>query len=379
LEILFVVLDKSILFSLVKLELASHLSQTMCSTFQVNDALSVVCFRRNHSLGPYFAVREFDTKVIRSSSKNKKIGRGPSEQAIRASIRQAILNMSLRSERASKSEIRMLKQQGILGKRAPSCALLCADDMLKLLEAFDRPEESSDLRKALEKEGKKPKEEKDAETEPLDPTPSAVDSGPDFNDSDSGMPAVPSVKRTSARIKRRLTHTRSSPHTRPSKSPSPTGLDALLQAMEAGPVGSEEPETGPRGEKQRRIVLEQAGPVAAARPYDEGVFSHGVPINSDLQSEAPVQFLPQQFLPVMSFSDWQESTANQEIPQPIALPEETIHVESSSTHSSLMIHPTSQSFELSSMERYSPSGQIRPFQTSLMSPAENFPRQTLVL
>jgi len=361
----------------------------MCSTFQVNDTLSVICFRRNHALGPYFAVRELDTKVIRSSSKNKKIGRGPSEQAIRASIRQAILNMSLRSERASKSEIRMLKQQGILGKRAPSCALLCADDMLKLLDAFDRPEESSDLRKALEKEWKKPKEEKDAETEPLEPIPAAVDSGPEQNDSDSGF-TFPSVKRTSARIKRRLTHTRPSPHarasptSRPSKSPSPTGLDALLQAMEAGP--STEETDGPRGDKQRRLVLEQVGPVAAAHAYleSEGVFDGSLSLESNMQSgplpDKPfVQFIPQQYLPVM-FSGW--SSTPQEIPTVASeLPEANTETSSYSTPPSLMIHPTSQPlapYELSSMERYSPSGQARPFQSgSHMAPG--FARQTLVL
>jgi len=122
-----------------------------CSTFKVSPRLSVLCFRREGSDEPYFVVREFDTKVIRSPSQHKK-GRGPSEQAIRASIRQAILNMSLKSERATKLEIRQLKAQGILGKRAPSCSLLNADDMIRLLEAFGKHSHARELRIAMKKE-----------------------------------------------------------------------------------------------------------------------------------------------------------------------------------------------------------------------------------
>lgn len=111
--------------------------------------VSCTLFRVHSSWGPYFAVREFDSKVIRSPSKFKK-GRGPSEQAIRASIRQAILNMNLKSERASKAEIRLMKAQGILGKRAPSCSLLNAEDMIKLLESFGKTRCASDLRTAVD-------------------------------------------------------------------------------------------------------------------------------------------------------------------------------------------------------------------------------------
>jgi len=122
------------------------------STFIVNSELSVVCFRRdNCKNGPFFAVREFDIKVIRSRDKGRR-GRGPSEQAIRASIRQAVLNMNLKSERASKAEIRQLKGHGILGKRAPSCSLLCAEDMCRLLEAFGKEDCVRDLRLALSKD-----------------------------------------------------------------------------------------------------------------------------------------------------------------------------------------------------------------------------------
>jgi hypothetical protein len=127
---------------------------SVLSTFIVNPELSVVCFRRdNCKNGPFFAVREFDIKVIRSRDKGRR-GRGPSEQAIRASIRQAVLNMNLKSERASKSEIRQLKGHGILGKRAPSCSLLCAEDMCRLLEAFGKDSCVRDLRSALAKDRK---------------------------------------------------------------------------------------------------------------------------------------------------------------------------------------------------------------------------------
>ena len=99
-----------------------------CSTFKISPRLSVLCFRREGTSAPFFVVREFDTKVIRSPMQHKK-GRGPSEQAIRASIRQAILNMSLKSERATKLEIRQLKAQGILG----NCPLYKLSPMQKFV------------------------------------------------------------------------------------------------------------------------------------------------------------------------------------------------------------------------------------------------------
>lgn len=120
------------------------------SVFQISNGLSVICFRRQGG-DRYFAVREFDAKVIRSPSKGR--GRGPSEQAIRASIRQAILNMELKSERATKAEIQFLKTQGVLGKRAPSCSLLNGSDMVKLLEAFHKDRSAEKLRQALRRSG----------------------------------------------------------------------------------------------------------------------------------------------------------------------------------------------------------------------------------
>ncbi len=65
------------------------------STFQVSDDFSVACFaRKSMDQGPWFAVREWDLKVIRKNSvakeKSDKIASGSrtinrsSEQAIRA-------------------------------------------------------------------------------------------------------------------------------------------------------------------------------------------------------------------------------------------------------------------------------------------------------
>lgn len=54
-----------------------------------------------------FAVREFDTKVIRSLLRTAKPNQN--EQAIRAAIRQNIASLALPHEKASKAEIRVLK------------------------------------------------------------------------------------------------------------------------------------------------------------------------------------------------------------------------------------------------------------------------------
>lgn len=71
------------------------------------------------------------------------------EQAIRASVRQAVLNMNLTLEAASKHEIQFLKHIGVLGKRAPSCSLLDGYDMALLLDAFGRTYASSELRNVV--------------------------------------------------------------------------------------------------------------------------------------------------------------------------------------------------------------------------------------
>lgn len=65
--------------------------------------------------------------------------------------RTQILNLKLSSERASKMEIRLLKNQGILGKRAPSCTLLSAEDMAKLLGTFGKDDTGEELVDAVDK------------------------------------------------------------------------------------------------------------------------------------------------------------------------------------------------------------------------------------
>ena len=126
------------------------------STISLTPFLSVTAFHRAHSdVGPLFVVREFDSKMIRSTHNamtNAAPTNGadsPSEQALRASIRQSMLNMQLTCYSASKSEIRVLKARAILGKRAPSCSLLTAPDMCKLLTAFNQPRYAELLMSAL--------------------------------------------------------------------------------------------------------------------------------------------------------------------------------------------------------------------------------------
>lgn len=64
------------------------------SLFELSSSQTVLSFRHDLvqptslQFGPLFAVREFDTKVIRGERKGRLVRGGPSEQAIRASIRQ---------------------------------------------------------------------------------------------------------------------------------------------------------------------------------------------------------------------------------------------------------------------------------------------------
>jgi len=115
------------------------------TTLNVGNKLVVTCFSRSEEpTVRYFVVREFDAKVLRSSK-----SKGLNEQAIRASIRQVILDHKLKSEPATKSEIQILKHEGLIGKRAPSCALLSGSDMIKLLLAFDKISEARELKAAI--------------------------------------------------------------------------------------------------------------------------------------------------------------------------------------------------------------------------------------
>lgn len=73
-----------------------------------------------------------------------------SEQAHRAAIRQAILNMKLAMVSGTREEIVYLKQKGALGKRAPSCSLLSAPDMMRLLRAFKQDHIAEQLGRSVE-------------------------------------------------------------------------------------------------------------------------------------------------------------------------------------------------------------------------------------
>jgi len=141
--------------------------------FQVTPDFSAACFTRpNLDDGLWFALREWDARVIRkafskdrggdkspsggvSNAVNAKSLNRSSEQAIRASIRQAVLHMNLRNEAATPDEVKLLKAHGIIGKRAPSCSLICAPDMVKLLISFGKEQVAKELKTALDtKEGR---------------------------------------------------------------------------------------------------------------------------------------------------------------------------------------------------------------------------------
>lgn len=134
---------------------APHVSfdQTSIASFELNPELTVTCFTRMNRLsapkngGPLFVVREFDSRVIRARHDTAGL---LSEQAKRAGVRSVILHMNLKLEHGTKEEIQVLKQIGVLGRRAPSCSLLCGSDMALMLEAFGRKQTANELRIALE-------------------------------------------------------------------------------------------------------------------------------------------------------------------------------------------------------------------------------------
>jgi hypothetical protein len=107
-----------------------------------------------------------------------------SEQGFRVMIRGKILHLGLRVENATKQEIQILKAQGVLGRRAPSCScfnssdwnasfdnhtirysffrmdihvgmLLSGPDMIKLLESYSKDTEALQLKDALSKKNYK--------------------------------------------------------------------------------------------------------------------------------------------------------------------------------------------------------------------------------
>ena len=117
--------------------------------------LSVHCFSRDGreaGPGPLFILREWDLKVIRTIGHKPKC-KGPNqEQALRACVRQGLLSMQLKTENATKDEIQLLKQVGVLGKRAPSGSLIGAADLLRLLEYFSKRDVADAFRVCMKKQ-----------------------------------------------------------------------------------------------------------------------------------------------------------------------------------------------------------------------------------
>eukprot|EP00456_Euglypha_rotunda_P083491 TRINITY_DN8289_c0_g1_i7.p1 TRINITY_DN8289_c0_g1~~TRINITY_DN8289_c0_g1_i7.p1 ORF type:complete len:514 (-),score=15.04 TRINITY_DN8289_c0_g1_i7:113-1654(-) len=130
------------------------------SDLSLRDGLSVVCFTRQGATSPFFAIREFDTKILRlptgREGGNLRV-QGVSEQAIRARITQVMMKLQLVPFKGLKSEVKILKQRGILGKRAPKCSLLKGTDMINLLRAFGKESFANDLDRALQEFKKKPR------------------------------------------------------------------------------------------------------------------------------------------------------------------------------------------------------------------------------
>ena len=116
--------------------------------------LSVHCFSRDGreaGPGPLFILREWDLKVIRTIGHKPKC-KGPNqEQALRACVRQGLLSMQLKTENATKDEIQLLKQVGVLGKRAPSGSLIGGADLLRLLEYFSKRDVADAFRACMKK------------------------------------------------------------------------------------------------------------------------------------------------------------------------------------------------------------------------------------
>lgn len=108
--------------------------------------IDVKIIRNKHITNGYHKTNNSSTNNVQSTTTTTTTNKATStsstqfltEQAIRASVRQTVLNMSLQLESGSKQEIQYLKYIDILGKRAPSCSLLDGYDMCRLLDAFSR-------------------------------------------------------------------------------------------------------------------------------------------------------------------------------------------------------------------------------------------------
>lgn len=85
---------------------------------------------------PLFSLREFDFKILRASPRLSVL---QDEQQIRAQVTRAIAKGEIKTVPGTKQQLRLLKNEGILGKRAPKCCLLPLDAMVTLMGLFALP------------------------------------------------------------------------------------------------------------------------------------------------------------------------------------------------------------------------------------------------
>jgi hypothetical protein len=102
--------------------------------------VTLQCVRRGRHV--YIPLRVVDNLIVRNSSfkidattANFTLS-GSTEQAIRAGFRQSCLDLNLKIEQSSQSELNALKKLGMLGKNAPVAGLLSTDNACLLLENF---------------------------------------------------------------------------------------------------------------------------------------------------------------------------------------------------------------------------------------------------
>ncbi len=84
----------------------------------------------------FFCLRECDDAVVRHQKAYRKASLW-TEQSMRVAIRQATLSLHLTLFHASREEIKLLKNMGVLGRRAPSASLLNEQDVIKLFSYYD--------------------------------------------------------------------------------------------------------------------------------------------------------------------------------------------------------------------------------------------------
>lgn len=122
---------QSIQLSFSEIELNEN---SLPADYEDEECARVVFFQRGESRDSCFmAVRDFDSKIIRGEKED-----GKTEQAGRASVRQAVMSLKLESQNATGSELKVLKALQIIGKRAPCASLLSVDDTIRLLRSFGK-------------------------------------------------------------------------------------------------------------------------------------------------------------------------------------------------------------------------------------------------